>query len=104
MSNRGRPGPAPNAASALFNSGVAHHQAGRLQEASGVYRQVLAAMPNHFDAKHLLGVVALQTGKLDEAQALIARPPLPVVAPGVVCCARPALGRRERAAAVLGVS
>ena len=43
-------------------------------------------------------------GELDEAQALIARPPLPVVAPGVVCCARPALGRRERAAAVLGVS
>jgi predicted O-linked N-acetylglucosamine transferase (SPINDLY family) len=28
-------------------------------------------MPNHVDAKHLLGVIALQSGRLDEAQALI---------------------------------
>jgi len=63
--------PAP-ASAALWNAAVAHHQAGRLDEAAAMYRKVLAASPQHFDAKHLLGVVALQTGRLDEAAGLIA--------------------------------
>ena len=67
----GRPGPPAGGAAAPLNAAIAHHQAGRLKEADAAYRQVLAAMPKHFDAMHLLGVVALQTGRLDEAHALI---------------------------------
>lgn len=45
-----------------------HHRARRLPEAQKIYRQVLAAEPNNFDALHLLGVAAHQSG--DHAQAL----------------------------------
>jgi predicted O-linked N-acetylglucosamine transferase (SPINDLY family) len=40
-----------------------HHQAGRLQAAEQIYRQILAVEPNHADAMHLLGVMASQLGK-----------------------------------------
>lgn len=63
--------PPASASAAVWNTAVAHHQAGRLKEAEGMYRQVLATSPQHFDAKHLLGVVALQSGRLDEAATLI---------------------------------
>ena len=36
------------------------HQAGRLQAAEQIYRQILQAQPNHADAWHLLGVIAHQ--------------------------------------------
>jgi predicted O-linked N-acetylglucosamine transferase (SPINDLY family) len=42
---------------------VQHHQAGRLQAAEQIYREILAVEPNHADAWHLLGVVACQVGK-----------------------------------------
>jgi Flp pilus assembly protein TadD len=38
------------------------HQAGRLNEAEGLYRQILAVDPNHADGLHLLGVMAHQRG------------------------------------------
>ena len=41
---------------------VQHHQAGRLQAAEQIYRQILAAEPNQADAWHLLGVINGQTG------------------------------------------
>ena len=41
---------------------VQHHQAGRLQAAGEIYRQILQAEPTHADALHLLGVVSAQTG------------------------------------------
>jgi predicted O-linked N-acetylglucosamine transferase (SPINDLY family) len=56
----------------LLQTAVAHHHAGRFREAEALYRQILSAAPGHFDAKHLLGVIALQNGRLDEAHALIA--------------------------------
>lgn len=72
MSTRsGRPGHRATGVTALWNRAVAHHQAGRLGEAETLYREVLIAMPQHFDATHLLGVVALQRAQLDEAQRLI---------------------------------
>ncbi|HWY85349.1 MAG TPA: tetratricopeptide repeat protein, partial [Gemmataceae bacterium] len=40
-----------------------HHQAGRLQAAEHICRQVLAVEPNQVDALHLLGVIAHQAGK-----------------------------------------
>ena len=42
---------------------IQHHQAGRLQAAEQIYRQILAVEPNHADAIHLLGVIAHQVGK-----------------------------------------
>ena len=44
-------------------SAVEHHQAGRLQAAEQIYRQILAVDPNQPDAIHLLGVMAHQLGK-----------------------------------------
>ncbi len=44
-----------------------HHQAGRLPEAEGIYRQILEVEPNYPDAWHLLGVVAHQAGQHERA-------------------------------------
>lgn len=67
-----RPGPASGpAAQALLQAAVAHHQAGRLDEAERQYRQVLAADPTQPDALHLLGVLAFQAGRPDTAVAFI---------------------------------
>ena len=51
----------------IFADGLARHQAGRLAEAERIYTQILALQPNHFDSRHLLGVVHLQRGKYAEA-------------------------------------
>jgi len=44
----------------LLQQALAHHQAGRLQEAQSLYRAVLQASPQHPDANHNLGVLVLQ--------------------------------------------
>jgi tetratricopeptide (TPR) repeat protein len=56
---------------ALMSAGLSHHNAGRLAEAEAAYRHVLAAHPDHPDALHLLGVIALQVGKAEVAVDLI---------------------------------
>jgi Flp pilus assembly protein TadD len=50
-----------------------HHHARRFAEAEALYRQVLAAEPNHPHALHLLGAIAGQCGHLDAAIGLISR-------------------------------
>jgi protein O-GlcNAc transferase len=50
-----------------------HHRAGRLAEAEGLYRAILEAFPQHPDALHLLGVIALQAGQPAAAVDLITR-------------------------------
>jgi tetratricopeptide (TPR) repeat protein len=50
-----------------------HHQYGRLDEAAELYRQVLAAYPEHADALHLLGVVMHQQGSHAQACELMGR-------------------------------
>jgi predicted O-linked N-acetylglucosamine transferase (SPINDLY family) len=52
---------------------VRHHQAGRLDAAEQIYRQVLAVAPHQADAWHLLGVIAHQAGRHEEAVELISR-------------------------------
>jgi tetratricopeptide (TPR) repeat protein len=52
---------------------VRHHQAGRLQAAEQIYRQILAVEPDHADVIHLLGVIAHQAGKHDVAVEYIGR-------------------------------
>ena len=46
---------------------VAAHKEGKLQEAERLYRAVLQAQPNHPDANHNLGVLAVAVGKPLEA-------------------------------------
>jgi tetratricopeptide (TPR) repeat protein len=50
---------------------VQHHQAGRLPEAEGIYRQVLAVVPNHPVALHNLGQIAYTVRRYDIAIDLL---------------------------------
>jgi protein O-GlcNAc transferase len=54
-----------------FNRGLAMHQQGRLADAERIYKEILLRQPNHFDALHLLGVVAKQTRQTERAVELI---------------------------------
>ena len=45
-----------------FECAVSHHQSGRLAQAKDLYLQALQEDPAHFDALHLLGVIAFQSG------------------------------------------
>jgi len=56
----------------LYGQASAAHRAGRLAQAEDLYRRILAADPASFAAQHMLGVLAAQTGRNDEALALIA--------------------------------
>jgi tetratricopeptide (TPR) repeat protein len=48
------------------------HRQGRLEQAVPLYREVLAAAPRDAEALHMLGIVALQQRRFDEADRLIA--------------------------------
>jgi tetratricopeptide (TPR) repeat protein/SAM-dependent methyltransferase len=48
-----------------------HHNLGRLSEAGSIYQRILQVQPDHPDALHLLGLIAYQTGHLDDAVRLI---------------------------------
>jgi protein O-GlcNAc transferase len=52
---------------------VGLQQTGEFTEARAIYESILANSPNHFDATHLLGIVALQQGDFARAQSLIQR-------------------------------
>ncbi len=52
---------------------IALHRAGRLADAEAIYRQILAADPDHADALQLLGAIAHQLGRHGDAIALISR-------------------------------
>ena len=54
-----------------FQRALEHHQSGRLQEAETIYRQILAAEPQHAEALHYLGIIAHQVGRNDVAVELI---------------------------------
>ncbi|MDD5174794.1 MAG: tetratricopeptide repeat protein, partial [Sterolibacterium sp.] len=54
------PQSAPLTLEQALQQAIAHHQAGRLQDAERLYRAILQAQPNHPDANHNLGVLALQ--------------------------------------------
>ena len=46
-----------------LRQGIAEHQEGKLQEAERLYHAILQAQPNHPDANHNLGVLAVSVGK-----------------------------------------
>jgi tetratricopeptide (TPR) repeat protein len=56
----------------VLAAAIQHHQAGRLQAAEQIYRQILALEPNHADAWHLFGLLAHHAGKQDLAIEYIA--------------------------------
>ena len=66
-----------------FSDGLARHRQGDLAAAERIYADVLAREPQHFDALHMLGIVALQSGRLEQGIELI----------------RKAIGQNEKVAA-----
>ena len=65
-------GPSPSIKE-MLGEALGHHQAGRLEEAEQLYRQILAIDPRHADALHLLGMIEFQVGRLEAAADLIRR-------------------------------
>ena len=55
----------------LLQTAMAHHQAGRLADAGALYELVLRLQPVNCDAFHLLGLVRLGQGQVDQGIALI---------------------------------
>ena len=63
--------PGKPAVAGLFAAALSEHRAGRLEQAWSQYHAVLQREPNHFDARHLLGVIAQQRGQPARAVELI---------------------------------
>ena len=57
----------------LLGVALALHQSNRLDEAGTLYRSILKARTDHADALHLLGVIAQQRGRPENAVELIER-------------------------------
>jgi predicted O-linked N-acetylglucosamine transferase (SPINDLY family) len=57
----------------MLQTAIGHHQAGRLAEAEGIYRQILDHAPDHAGALHGLGCLAIETGHAGAAIELIGR-------------------------------
>ena len=56
-----------------FQEALDHHRAGRLEEASEIYHEILEATPDHTDVLYLLGVIAHQTSQPTQALELLRR-------------------------------
>ena len=54
-----------------FSQAITLHQQGRIIEAESIYREILRRQPEHFDALHLLGVIAIQTRHTEQGVELI---------------------------------
>ena len=52
---------------------LGHHRGGRLPEAEPIYRAILAAVPDHLDALHLLALIEASRGRRPEALVLLQR-------------------------------
>lgn len=57
----------------LFEHGLALHQKGQFVQAKIIYEQLLTKQPAHFDALHLMGVLALQNNNAAQAAEFIRR-------------------------------
>lgn len=61
----------PPTSESLLEQALAHHRAGRLQEAERGYIQILACSPGYPQALHYLGVIAIQAGQPQAAIPLL---------------------------------
>ena len=50
-----------------LRQGITAHRNGKLQEAEKCYRTIISCQPQHVDANHNLGVLAVSVGKTEEA-------------------------------------
>ena len=87
----------------ILAAGLAHHQAGRFGDAERIYHGTLTAEPGNPDALHLLGVLALQTGRpklaVDWIQAALAVNPTAPIFYSNLGAAYRSLGELEASAA-----
>ncbi|MGC2777578.1 MAG: tetratricopeptide repeat protein [Bradyrhizobium sp.] len=60
-------------ADALMPAAVAAYRGGRRAEAQAICGQILALLPDHFDALHLLGVSALDSGQHELAEQALTK-------------------------------
>jgi len=67
------PGALGNETAARLEAGLAHHRAGRLDDAQALYRRILELEPDHPGALHYLGVMALGRADLAAAAQLMDR-------------------------------
>lgn len=63
----------PAQSTAAFVEALAHHRAGRVNEALALYRRILEVDPRHADALHMIGEIALRAGRPDLAVELIGK-------------------------------
>ncbi len=63
---------AGRAVEARFRDATARHQSGELEQAQGLYEDILRDQPEHAEALHMLGVVAHQQGRNEDAKRLVA--------------------------------
>lgn len=64
----------------LLNLAIGHAEAGRYSAAEHIHREILKRLPDQVNALHLLGAVALSTGRIDLSLHLLER--ALVLAPG----------------------
>jgi len=57
----------------LLPMALHHHERGNLERAGALYREVIAARPDHADALQFYGIVCLQRGDLGQAEEYIRR-------------------------------
>ena len=58
---------------AAYREAVAQHQKGQLAQARALYERILAVQPQHYQAWHLLGVAAAQSGEFQRAADAIGK-------------------------------
>jgi predicted O-linked N-acetylglucosamine transferase (SPINDLY family) len=58
---------------ARFQQGLAFHREGRLEKAQEIFQEILEKMPDHVEALHLSGVIALRTRDPQRAFELISK-------------------------------
>ena len=63
----------PSASAHEFRQGLARHQQGNLVEAERHYDAALRSQPDHFEALHMLGVIALQRGRIERGVEIITK-------------------------------
>ena len=56
---------------AKFQQALGLHKRGQIGQAQVIYEEILRVQPKHFDSLHLLGVSAIQTGRLEYGIQLI---------------------------------
>lgn len=71
----------------LTQDAVAHHRAGRLEEAAELYARVRKVLPKNFDAVQLSGVIELQLGRPVEAVRFLTQA-IKIDARSAVCAMR----------------